>query len=464
MSTNNNISQLFNIIDKNLKEYLIIYDFEKNQFKHISSNWLNLINLKEISNIADIFSVLLSRKDSFILTNSLINRLEEYKKGNKTLQNKYLRQNFSTKDSENITNWEIHSKIIENDNSIYFFINVLDITEHKKTLEEKEKLIKHLNKSHRELERRHHDLHVKNQLLNDLIIKDDLTGVYNRYYFDNEIKEEVDRNDRYHSKFSLILFDIDKFKNVNDTYGHDIGDQILITIAGTVKDIIKKPDTFARWGGEEFVILLPQTSLDGAYNCAERIRKVLENITHSNVGRVTSSFGVIESHYMETPLEMFKRVDELLYLAKQNGRNRVEIEQSQTYSPVSSLKLSWSNDYNSGNKIIDIQHRYLLTLMNRLNYAFLSNADKETIKEMVESLTKHTKYHFNCEEKIIKETNYNQLDRHKLEHEKLIRQFKKFYNQFLDSTLEYEKLFEFILNKIVWNHLIKFDKGYFDYL
>jgi diguanylate cyclase (GGDEF)-like protein len=156
--------------------------------------------------------------------------------------------------------------------------------------------------------------------------KDELTRIYNRKKF-NHVLASALRNAQVHQqKFSLIIFDIDHFKQVNDTYGHDIGDKVLIQIAALVKNLLYGHDTFARWGGEEFVILAEDTTKNDAYMLANRLREAIENFPFEFVKQLTCSFGISEYRPNDTETTLVKRADNALYQAKQNGRNRVCIE------------------------------------------------------------------------------------------------------------------------------------------
>ncbi|WP_457622162.1 GGDEF domain-containing protein [Persephonella sp.] len=155
---------------------------------------------------------------------------------------------------------------------------------------------------------------------------DTLTGIYNKGKFNNIVKVELDRSKRYGRPLSLILFDIDHFKKINDAFGHQVGDYVLKTLAQIVSSKIRSTDFFARWGGEEFVILAPETDLEGAQILAEKIRKAIEEYPFETVGKVTSSFGVTEAYGNDSVDSFIKRADAALYKAKDKGRNRVEIE------------------------------------------------------------------------------------------------------------------------------------------
>lgn len=166
---------------------------------------------------------------------------------------------------------------------------------------------------------------LKAQLL-DLATTDFLTGAANRRHFVAALERELERTGRHPSRFSVILLDVDRFKQVNDTFGHAIGDRILISVAQLIRKQLRKTDVFARYGGEEFAILLPQTDLQGALALAEKCRHVLQENTFAEVGQVTASFGVATFDGTETPDQLLKRVDLSLYEAKAGGRNRVVSE------------------------------------------------------------------------------------------------------------------------------------------
>ncbi len=155
-------------------------------------------------------------------------------------------------------------------------------------------------------------------------ITDKLTGLFNRTIIDTLIKIEIEKFNRNNKPLSIIVFDIDHFKEINDKYGHDKGDYVLKTIADIVKMTLRKSDYIIRWGGEEFLIILTETSLENAVKIADKIRFNIENYNFKDVGKVTVSLGVTEIKKGETFDAAFKRADEALYIAKNKGRNRVE--------------------------------------------------------------------------------------------------------------------------------------------
>ena len=161
--------------------------------------------------------------------------------------------------------------------------------------------------------------------LKQLATTDTLTGVCNRRRFDEMLANEIQRATRFATPLSLILFDIDHFKRVNDTYGHQTGDQVLIQLAVTVGSAIRATDLLARWGGEEFVLLLPGSDQNAARVLAEKLRLRVASQDFSDVDRITCSFGVAAWEPHDTADALLKKADDALYRAKKNGRNRVEI-------------------------------------------------------------------------------------------------------------------------------------------
>ncbi len=156
---------------------------------------------------------------------------------------------------------------------------------------------------------------------------DPLTKLYNRQKFNGDLEIELTRFSRYKNPFSVAMFDIDFFKKINDTYGHDIGDEVLVNISALAEQSLRETDTIARWGGEEFMILLRETSLKNGFQTMDKLRKTIENTVLSDKleNPITCSFGITECKENEDINSILKRVDVALYNAKNNGRNTVEI-------------------------------------------------------------------------------------------------------------------------------------------
>ena len=152
---------------------------------------------------------------------------------------------------------------------------------------------------------------------------DNLTGIYNRHklndllqdYFSPEIKINLDH-------LTFILFDIDNFKEINDTYGHLAGDKVLKQLTAIIKENIRRSDIFARWGGDEFILVIENSTLEKTIKITEHLRQVIAKTIFEEVGHITCSFGISSYQEGDTINKMMKRVDQAMYNAKKGGRNK----------------------------------------------------------------------------------------------------------------------------------------------
>jgi diguanylate cyclase (GGDEF)-like protein len=174
------------------------------------------------------------------------------------------------------------------------------------------------------------ELKESNEKLKELSNTDPLTRLYNRRFLMSTLDSEFQRSQRQKEQLSLVLLDIDHFKRVNDSYGHQEGDNVLVAVAGLVKSMVRRYDIAARYGGEEFVVILPATGLHQALQFAERCRDGVQNIAFPGALRdltITVSLGVATypSEKIDNVAALFKQTDDALYRAKQGGRNRVAV-------------------------------------------------------------------------------------------------------------------------------------------
>ena len=157
-------------------------------------------------------------------------------------------------------------------------------------------------------------------------ILDPLTGLYTRWYYTRRLEEEFDKSKRFNSNLSVIMADLDHFKRINDEFGHNVGDEVLKTIAAIIKESVRGYDVVGRYGGEEFVVILPDTSIMEGKEVAERIRKNVEKCDQFNF-YLTISLGVTctgEKNYKKY-LEVVADADRALYYSKNHGRNQVTL-------------------------------------------------------------------------------------------------------------------------------------------
>jgi len=320
-----------------------------------------------------------------------------------------------------------------------------------------------LNKNNDELTVLTETLKKKNEALELLAVTDELTGLFNRHYFYKKIAEEAARSDRYNEPLSMIILDLDNFKRVNDTWGHLVGDEVLKETAEIVGRITRKSDILARLGGEEFVILMPETGIHGALRVAEKIRETLDENIHPIVGRYTASFGVAERSKEEPFASCLQRADEALYRAKKGGRNRVVGSDEQVQLPVASIELHWSNEWESGNKIIDDQHRDLIELTNRLIYYSLSNAEFEKVDRQLDTLLQRVEQHFNYENHVLFNIGYPDQQRHSIVHKTLLAEASKRKEAYQKKELKLSAFLSFITDDVIIGHIKDEDVKYFPY-
>jgi len=166
------------------------------------------------------------------------------------------------------------------------------------------------------------ELEEKVEKITEISETDDMLGIYNRSKFFDVLKSEIYRSRRYENNLSLIMFDVDRFKNINDEYGHLVGDKVLKKTTEIINSQIRELDLFARYGGDEFMILNPETKLNDAVKLAERVRKKIENTDFAEVKDVSCSFGVAELKVEDDIDSLLKRLDDALYKAKEK-RNKV---------------------------------------------------------------------------------------------------------------------------------------------
>ena len=324
------------------------------------------------------------------------------------------------------------------------------------------------------------DITIKKQLEEELtrFAKEDfLTKIANRRYFIEHATREMTRGDRFNEPQALLMLDIDHFKDVNDTYGHAIGDRVLKALADCCKKGLRSFDIFGRLGGEEFGILLINLDSVHAQNIAERLRKSIENLTvQTQKGTVTFtvSIGLTTFKGDGNDLESKLRIaDKALYKAKDSGRNRVEMllnadhnfkENENDQIHASFVSLVWKREYECGNNTIDSQHRQLFIIANDLLSAIITGAPDNEVTEASEKLITHTIRHFHDEDKIFRSTKFPFADMHGRIHSSLAEDMNKLIENFQKGNASIGELFDFLAGRVVAEHMLTEDKKFFPYL
>ncbi len=292
---------------------------------------------------------------------------------------------------------------------------------------------------------------------------DQLTGLYNRHFLNSIIDEEMERSDRYGHPVSIAMLDLDHFKNVNDTHGHLVGDEVLKSVASTMLSTVRSADVVVRYGGEEFLILMPDTALEGARVTAEKIRLALENFRHPVAGMVTVSLGVGSRIHSESRDRWLRRVDEALYRAKEQGRNRTEVSDGQEQYPSASFHIEWSKAWESGDKTIDAQHQALNDIANLIMEGSLAGWPQGRMLPLLDGLLQDVRAHFIHEEKVMEEVGYPDTELHVGIHKRLHAKASRLKRAYLNGTVKAMAFFSFVVDDVMLGHLQNVDAKYFPF-
>jgi len=209
-----------------------------------------------------------------------------------------------------------------------FFLLIFDqhLLTYYDLLEKMSKLNDQLVNITRELKKKNDQLSEALATIRKLVNIDPLTGIFNKRALNKILSREISFALRHKLPLSVVLFDLDHFKVINDKHGHEVGDRVLKKVANKVRKLIRAEDIFGRYGGEEFIILLPNTKIDDALKASERIRKEIARIKIKGIKEhITASFGITQLLYTDSKKTLINRADQALYIAKRNGRNRCEI-------------------------------------------------------------------------------------------------------------------------------------------
>jgi len=336
----------------------------------------------------------------------------------------------------------------------YIYSSARDITE-KKMIEIK------LQQTNDELVKLTEKIQAANEMLKSLATTDELTGLYNRHFFDQRIETEMERADRANEPLALIIFDLDHFKRINDTWGHLTGDEVLKQTATVIGSCIRNSDVVSRVGGEEFAVIMPKTTLKGAMIVAEKLRQALAANLSSKAGKITGSFGVAERLRAESFRRWYKRADNALYQAKNQGRNRV-VACMEATMPIATVQLEWRGEWECGHTQIDEQHRELLIKAGSLVTMLYAESAKGL--EQLDMLLNHIVYHFKTEEQILVDAGYPDVAQHTKIHEDLVRKALYFKDCYQKGKLHTAAFLSYIVDDVVMGHMVKEDVKFFPYI
>jgi diguanylate cyclase (GGDEF)-like protein/hemerythrin-like metal-binding protein len=300
--------------------------------------------------------------------------------------------------------------------------------------------------------------------LEQLIATDRLTGVGNRRQFEQQAEAEAARSKRYGIPVSLVLFDVDYFKRINDTFGHQVGDAVLVALTQRIKQGLRDTDLVARWGGEEFAVLAPCTPISGAEVLAEKIRRIVAEQDFDIAGGVTISLGVAQMLSGETAAHWIARADELLYDAKRSGRNRV-CSRANPEERSTPYILSWGDQFLVHHPTVDAEHAELFRLTNELILSDPHDGRAELQRRM-DRLQTGVAAHFASEELILAELGCPaaQLEQHALVHHSLAEQLLELRRRFDARRVDLHDYCDFVVRRIAIGHLTTADPSLFNSL
>lgn len=327
-----------------------------------------------------------------------------------------------------------------------------------------------IQKANRALVEAQGQLKEKNIELERLSLTDTLTGLFNRRALEPLVDQEMGRRKRFGHPVSLMILDIDHFKRVNDTYGHITGDEVLAGLSAAVVGVLRKTDTMARWGGEEFAILAAETDLPNAVLLADKVRRHVEEMEFEKVGGVTISIGVAEYRTEESYLDWYHRADDALYRAKEAGRNRVEADrpdhrdQEQLAPKEHFLQLVWQEDLRCGEKTIDRQYRELFEQANEVINTFFLSPGPDRTNLRLDRFRTAMADHFHYEEKLLARYSFGNLEAHRKEHRELLVKAGDLINDYNEGSVEAGEMITFLTQDLVARHLYVWDREFYPVL
>lgn len=293
-----------------------------------------------------------------------------------------------------------------------------------------------------------------------LAMQDRLTGCWTRFHVEALTRREMLRLRRYATPLSLILIDLDFFKQVNDSHGHLVGDAVLQAFAARVKTCIRDTDVLGRWGGEEFIVVLPSSGFATTAQIAERIRaEVMLSPLHAGIS-VTASLGFSSCQSTDTWEDWLGRADMALYRAKSAGRNRVESEMPLGYPgdavPVmgSLVQLVWQDEYLSGVEEIDTQHRELFVQANRLLAQMEGKSGEVSMGHEIRLFIASMRKHMESEEALLARNGCPELNAHALLHEHLVERALQLLENYECKQLDIGDLLHFVVYELTAQHLV----------
>jgi diguanylate cyclase (GGDEF)-like protein/hemerythrin-like metal-binding protein len=279
------------------------------------------------------------------------------------------------------------------------------------------------------------------------------------------------RSDRYGDKLSLVMIDLDHFKAINDAHGHGGGDRVLRGFSDLARNCLRSTDLLGRWGGEEFVALLPETGMSGAHLLAERLRATLECFRFDGGIKVTASMGVAAYREGEDLATLMGRADVCMYRAKQSGRNRIVLDSEDVEREAASkhrgpdlVNLRWRASYRSGQPLLDAEHQELFRLTNLILATMSEPGEEAALLLLVRELIAHIHAHFAHEEKLLLAAGYPKAAEHIEIHRQLESRALELVCRFERQGGSPADMLGFLIHDVVARHMLQEDQKFFPWL
>ncbi len=309
------------------------------------------------------------------------------------------------------------------------------------------------------------------EVIRSLAFYDSLTKLPNRRLLLDRLEQAIAQAKRKEESLALMFIDLDKFKPVNDLYGHETGDWLLQSVAQRMQCCLRESDTAARIGGDEFIVLLPEIhKKSDAYIVAEKIRDAINQpflMTNGEQLNISACIGIaIYPEHGLTEKQLMKNGDTAMYQAKESGRNRVWVyKRNQDGSILTEdalIRLHWRKSYESGEYTIDLEHKELFQLASELiNSAIKREEDPAAFDEAFQALLNHAAKHFAAEEQILAGLRYDDLDEHARLHQELVQRAHVLHLAAIHRQMSMGELIDFIIDDLVKGHMFKQDRKFY---
>lgn len=309
------------------------------------------------------------------------------------------------------------------------------------------------------------------EVIRNLAFYDSLTRLPNRRLLQDRLEQAIAQAKRKGISLALLFIDLDKFKPVNDLYGHEVGDWLLQAVAQRMECCVRESDTAARIGGDEFIVLLPEINKEAdALVVAEKIRETLSQpfqMLNGHLLDISACIGVaIYPDHGLTEKQLMKNGDAAMYRAKESGGNKVLMYRNSTGKSVVAedilVRLNWKKAYESGEQKIDEEHKELFRLASILiNTAMEQDEHPDKFDQAFRALLSHAIKHFAGEELVLAAYEYEDLEDHAKLHRELVQRAKKLHQAIVMHQLSVGQLIDFIIDDLVKGHMLKKDRKFY---